>query len=68
VRPGRRLKPSNTADLARYGTLRNWALELGKADVAELLAQTLAGEEQTDAWLTQLADAKVNKVGKGKAA
>jgi ferritin-like metal-binding protein YciE len=54
-------------EIARYGTLRNWALELGKADVAELLAQTLAEEEQTDALLTQLA-AKVNKVGKDKAA
>jgi ferritin-like metal-binding protein YciE len=51
-------------EIARYGTLRNWARELGKEDVAQLLEQTLAEEEKTDQALTQLADAKVNKKGK----
>jgi ferritin-like metal-binding protein YciE len=55
-------------EIARYGTLRNWARELGKEDVAQLLEQTLAEEEKTDELLTQLADAKVNKQGKSKAA
>jgi ferritin-like metal-binding protein YciE len=55
-------------EIARYGTLRNWARELGKEDVAQLLEQTLAEEEKTDELLTQLADAKVNKQGKNKAA
>jgi ferritin-like metal-binding protein YciE len=55
-------------EIARYGTLRNWALELGKEDVAQLLEQTLAEEEKTDQALTQLADAKVNRKGKTKAA
>jgi ferritin-like metal-binding protein YciE len=55
-------------EIARYGTLRNWALELGKEDVAQLLGQTLAEEEKTDQALTQLADAKVNRKGKTKAA
>ncbi|WP_312418350.1 ferritin-like domain-containing protein [Shinella sp.] len=55
-------------EIARYGTLRNWALELGKEDVAQLLEQTLAEEEKTDQTLTQLADAKVNRKGKTKAA
>lgn len=55
-------------EIARYGTLRNWARELGKEDVAQLLEATLAEEEKTDELLTQLADAKVNKKGKAKAA
>lgn len=55
-------------EIARYGTLRNWARELGKEDVAQLLDATLAEEEKTDELLTQMADAKVNKKGKTKAA
>ena len=55
-------------EISRYGTLRNWARELGKDDVAELLEQTLAEEEKTDQTLTQLADAKVNKKGRAEAA
>jgi ferritin-like metal-binding protein YciE len=55
-------------EISRYGTLRNWARELGKDDVAELLEQTLAEEEKTDQTLTQLAGAKVNKKGKAQAA
>jgi ferritin-like metal-binding protein YciE len=55
-------------EISRYGTLRNWARELGKDDIAELLEQTLAEEEKTDQTLTQLADAKVNKKGKAEAA
>ncbi|KEQ02409.1 ferritin-like domain-containing protein [Pseudorhizobium pelagicum] len=55
-------------EISRYGTLRNWARELGKEDVAQLLEATLAEEEKTDELLTQLADAKVNKKGKTKAA
>lgn len=51
-------------EIARYGTLRNWARELGKEDVAQLLEQTLAEEEKTDQTLTQLADTKVNSKGK----
>ncbi len=55
-------------EIARYGTLRSWARELGKDDVAQLLEETLAEEEKTDDLLTQLADAKVNRNGKTKAA
>ncbi|MDR6821047.1 ferritin-like metal-binding protein YciE [Neorhizobium sp. 2083] len=53
-------------EIARYGTLRNWARELGKDDVAQLLEETLAEEEKTDELLTQLADANVNRKGKRK--
>jgi ferritin-like metal-binding protein YciE len=55
-------------EIARYGTLRNWARELGKEDVAQLLEATLAEEEKTDELLTQIANARVNKQGKTKVA
>ena len=55
-------------EIARYGTLKSWAMQLGKNDVAKLLDQTLAEETKTDQALTQLAEAKVNREGKTKAA
>lgn len=55
-------------EIARYGTLKSWAMQLGKNDVAKLLDQTLAEETETDQALTQLAGAKVNREGKTKAA
>jgi ferritin-like metal-binding protein YciE len=55
-------------EIARYGTLKAWALQLGKNDVAQLLEQTLPEETRTDQALTQLAEAKVNAKGKQKAA
>ncbi|MGD9478797.1 ferritin-like domain-containing protein [Shinella sp. G-2] len=55
-------------EIARYGTLKSWAMQLGKSDVAKLLDQTLAEETKTDQALTQLAEAKVNREGKTKAA
>lgn len=55
-------------EIARYGTLKSWAMQLGKNDVAKLLDQTLAEETKTDQALTQLAGAKVNREGKTKAA
>lgn len=55
-------------EIARYGTLKSWAMQLGKNDVATLLDQTLAEETKTDQALTQLAETKVNREGKTKAA
>lgn len=55
-------------EIARYGTLKSWAVQLGKTDVAELLEQTLLEETNTDATLTQLAETKVNLKGQSKAA
>ncbi len=55
-------------EIARYGTLKSWAMQLGKNDVAKLLDQTLAEETKTDQALTQLAESKVNREGKTKAA
>jgi len=48
-------------EMARYGTLKNWANQLGMKDAANLLDQTLQEEKKTDALLTKLADAAVNR-------
>jgi ferritin-like metal-binding protein YciE len=55
-------------EIARYGTLKSWAMQLGKNDIAKLLEQTLLEETKTDQALTQLAEAKLNSKGKQKAA
>jgi ferritin-like metal-binding protein YciE len=48
-------------EISRYGTLVAWAKELGRPDCAEVLQQTLAEEKATDAKLTQLAEARLNR-------
>ncbi len=48
-------------EIARYGTLKTWANQLGLKDAAKLLDQTLQEEIKTDKLLTQLAAAEVNK-------
>ncbi len=48
-------------EIARYGTLRTWAQELGMHEAARLLEQTLQEEKQTDELLTRLATGKVNR-------
>jgi ferritin-like metal-binding protein YciE len=55
-------------EIARYGALKSWAMQLGKNDVAQLLEATLLEETKTDQALTQLAESKVNQKGKQKAA
>ena len=47
-------------EIARYGTLKTWAQELGHKDVAELLDQTLQEEIKTDQLLSKLATSSVN--------
>ena len=47
-------------EIARYGALASWADELGMADAAALLNETLEEEEATDEALTQLAETKIN--------
>jgi ferritin-like metal-binding protein YciE len=44
-------------EIARYGTLRTWAEELGLNQAMKLLQQTLDQEEATDRALTELAEA-----------
>jgi ferritin-like metal-binding protein YciE len=48
-------------EIARYGTLRSWADELGLKDAAKLLDQTLQEEIKTDQLLTKLATSAVNQ-------
>jgi ferritin-like metal-binding protein YciE len=47
-------------EIARYGTLRTWAQQLGYADAVKLLDQTLNEEKMTDKTLTQLAESGEN--------
>ena len=54
-------------EIARYGTLREWAKELGHAEAHDLLSQILDQEKAANATLTGLAVKSVNMV-KSKAA
>ena len=47
-------------EIARYGTLRTWAEELGYSRSVKLLQETLDQEEATDEALTELATNSVN--------
>ena len=47
-------------EIARYGTLKCWAGELGLDDAMVLLDATLHEEKKTDAALTDLAESVVN--------
>jgi ferritin-like metal-binding protein YciE len=48
-------------EISRYGTLKTWANELGRADVVRLLDATLHEEKRTDAALTEIAETVVNQ-------
>ena len=48
-------------EIARYGTLKTWAAELGLDKSVKLLEETLAEEKKTDETLTQLAQSEVNQ-------
>jgi len=48
-------------EMTRYGTLIAWAKQLGRDDVASVLAQTLSEEKATDAKLTSLAESRLNQ-------
>jgi ferritin-like metal-binding protein YciE len=48
-------------EIARYGTLKTWAAELGLDQAVELLETTLAEEKKTDETLTDLAQSEVNQ-------
>jgi ferritin-like metal-binding protein YciE len=48
-------------EIARYGTLIEWAGQLGMDEAVELLQQNLAEEEATDQKLTELARASANQ-------
>ncbi len=48
-------------EIARYGTLKTWAEELGLNDALQLLDETLEEEKATDEALTELAESVVNQ-------
>jgi ferritin-like metal-binding protein YciE len=48
-------------EIARYGTLRAWAQQLGMQEAAELLEQTLQEEKQTDELLNKIALSGANR-------
>jgi ferritin-like metal-binding protein YciE len=48
-------------EIARYGTLRTWAQQLGMQEAAQLLEQTLQEEKQTDELLSKIAKGSVNR-------
>ena len=47
-------------EIASYGTLRTFATQASKTDVAKLLNETLQEEEDTDRALTAIAEAVIN--------
>jgi ferritin-like metal-binding protein YciE len=49
-------------EITRYGTLIAWARQLGRNDCAIVLQQTLDEEKATDLKLTQIAEARINRV------
>jgi len=48
-------------EIARYGTLKTWAKQMGRADVVKLLEATEAEEIAADETLSQVATAEVNR-------
>lgn len=47
-------------EIARYGMLKTWATQLGMADAAKLLEETLLEEKAADEKLTKIAESFVN--------
>lgn len=47
-------------EISRYGTLKQWAQQLGMKDAVQLLDETLQEEKKTDESLTSLAEAAIN--------
>ncbi|MGE0502764.1 MAG: ferritin-like domain-containing protein [Rhizobiaceae bacterium] len=47
-------------EMTRYGTLVEWAKQLGRSDCAAVLKKNLDEERATDKKLTELAESKVN--------
>jgi ferritin-like metal-binding protein YciE len=49
-------------EIARYGTLKTWAKQMGKNDMARIFDQTLSEEIATDKKLTQVAEGNLNRM------
>ena len=48
-------------EIATYGTLKVFADNMGKPEIASLLQQTLENEKATDVALTQVAESFINE-------
>jgi ferritin-like metal-binding protein YciE len=48
-------------EIAQYGPLIAWAKEMGRNDCANVLQQSLDEEKATDAKLTRIAEARINR-------
>ena len=48
-------------EITKYGTMVAWAQQLGRQDCATVLEQTLNEEKATDAKLTAMAEANINR-------
>ncbi|TCR68214.1 ferritin-like domain-containing protein [Bosea sp. BK604] len=55
-------------EIARYGTLKAWAQQLGLTEAVSLLDQTLAEEVKTDELFSKLGVGSINKSAQPKAA
>ncbi len=55
-------------EIARYGTLKAWATELGHDDAVDLLDETLQEEIETDKILTDLAEDIINEAAQKRVA
>ena len=55
-------------EMARYGTLKAWAQQLGLNDAVSLLDQTLSEETKTDKLLSQIGTASTNSKAQAKSA
>ena len=53
-------------EIARYGMLKTWATQLGMADAAKLLDETLQEEKKTDELLSHIAENGGNTSPRGK--
>jgi len=54
-------------EIARYGTLKTWAAQLGMDDAAKLLDETLQEEKRTDEILSRIAEGAANEdAGQGE--
>ena len=55
-------------EMARYGALSGWAMQLGMPDAAKLLNETLQEEMNAEKLITQIAKNKSDKAAKSKIA
>ena len=55
-------------EIARYGTMRTWAQQLGMNEAVQLIEQTLEEEKKTDKLLTQMAEQSANQEAEQQAA